>query len=597
MKTGMRQDIQIYRAIAVILVVAYHLKVPGFAKGFFGVDIFFVISGFLMAQRFQVGKTPQFFKKRIQRLIPSYSIVIFATLLIGFWRSELSDFTQVIDQVRASVIGAPNVYFWSQDSYFNQSNFNPLLHLWSLGIEFAFYLVVPLVATIARRKSILFLLLLLSLISCWLVLTVSPKTAFFLFPFRFWEFLIGYIACKFYYTNRNHTKTSNLVLILLAFPVFVIPVDGFSVSPLLSHPGVSSLLICLATAMLLTRNLAIQSNYLTRFFVNTGNASYSIYLVHFPVIVYFWYSPFQGNNLKTPTVQELVVLLSVISVLSYLLYNLIESKNREIYSKTFFYISLVIVIILTSILIGKLKQESLSAYKSQIAQAYFDRSEYRCGKIVRILSPFEQMCKISKNNSSERVLLLGNSHADAIKVAFSKAAELSEKEVYFWVQNDPLIGNAKTGATIISESLKVGITEIYLHYSSGSLTEANLSNFILQAKVHSLEVVIIGSVPTWGVKVPQALWQVSPGIVPDSLNQSYSQFEEINLEGLEILKAAAAKYELDYLDTAFVLCTPGCQYASPTGKLFYWDEGHLTLSGASTLLPLFKGHLQKAMSE
>jgi peptidoglycan/LPS O-acetylase OafA/YrhL len=141
-KKNYRQDIQILRGVSILLVVFYHLRIPGFKNGFVGVDIFFVISGYLMAQLYYPDRKFDFFIRRAKRLMPAYLSTIFLTILIGFLTLIPSDFKQLLDQTKASLFLIPNLYFWSQDSYFTGTQFNPLLNLWSLGVEFQFYLIL-----------------------------------------------------------------------------------------------------------------------------------------------------------------------------------------------------------------------------------------------------------------------------------------------------------------------------------------------------------------------------------------------------------------------------------------------------------------------
>jgi peptidoglycan/LPS O-acetylase OafA/YrhL len=195
-----RRDIQALRGLAVLLVVLYHLKIPGFYNGFIGVDIFFVISGYLMANIYDSKSSKMFFVKRARRLLPAYWATLILTLLVGFVVLSPSDFLQLKNQFLMSIFFIPNFFFWTQNSYFQATDFNPLLNLWSLGVEFQFYLLVPLLCLVFLRYKRLFnLIFVVSLIACLIVLTISPKTSFFLIPFRLWEFMFG-----FYILKNNH---------------------------------------------------------------------------------------------------------------------------------------------------------------------------------------------------------------------------------------------------------------------------------------------------------------------------------------------------------------------------------------------------------
>lgn len=130
-----RSDIQILRGISVLFVVFFHLGFESTQSGFLGVDVFFVISGFLMAVLFDSKNKTQFFERRAKRLLPPYYVVIAATLITSFIINTPNETRQVVTQAIFGSAFSSNIGFWIQNSYFNKTEFNPLLHLWSLGVE------------------------------------------------------------------------------------------------------------------------------------------------------------------------------------------------------------------------------------------------------------------------------------------------------------------------------------------------------------------------------------------------------------------------------------------------------------------------------
>jgi len=140
------------------------------------------------------------------------------------------DNNQVVEQVRFASIFASNIGFWLQNSYFSQAEFVPLLHLWSLGVEIQFYLIVPVLFWFGRKhRFILPLLLIGALMVCFVITTISPKTSFFMMPLRIWQFLIGWLIA-WHYTQAGQIipRTSNGVLgtisliVLIAIPLMPI---------------------------------------------------------------------------------------------------------------------------------------------------------------------------------------------------------------------------------------------------------------------------------------------------------------------------------------------------------------------------------------
>lgn len=212
-----REDIQILRGVSILLVVLYHLGIGIFKSGFLGVDIFFVISGFLMSILYKENNTINFYKRRALRILPAYFVTIIVTLIVVFILAinliTPDDYEQTIEQALYSSLFVPNIAFWLQNSYFDPNLFRPLLHLWSLGVEIQFYLIVPIIFFLVKRSKIFFWLLsIVSISLCFAVTEVSPRTSFFILPFRLWEFMVGYGAAR-YLTDNGNIKNDSYSLI------------------------------------------------------------------------------------------------------------------------------------------------------------------------------------------------------------------------------------------------------------------------------------------------------------------------------------------------------------------------------------------------
>lgn len=136
-----RSDIQVLRGVAIVLVVLYHLDIKGFELGFLGVDIFFVISGFLIAKIAPHQNISDFLMRRIRRLAPSYFFTLFVVTTIVFFYTIPADSNQFLERLPFHFFGLSNFSFWAENSYFTLSSFRPLLNLWSLAVELQFYLM------------------------------------------------------------------------------------------------------------------------------------------------------------------------------------------------------------------------------------------------------------------------------------------------------------------------------------------------------------------------------------------------------------------------------------------------------------------------
>ncbi|MEM6988200.1 MAG: acyltransferase, partial [Pseudomonadota bacterium] len=199
-----RIDIQILRGVSVLLVVLFHFGFSAAQSGFLGVDVFFVISGFLMAVLYKQSDILGFFTRRAKRLLPPYFVVIAATLCASFLFVTRNESAQVVTQAWFGTFYLSNIGFWMQNSYFSKAEFNPLLHLWSLGVEIQFYLCIPILVWFFNKwKLLLPLFLALSLALCLVMLGISGKTSFFMMPLRTWEFLLGFGTALYLCKNGN----------------------------------------------------------------------------------------------------------------------------------------------------------------------------------------------------------------------------------------------------------------------------------------------------------------------------------------------------------------------------------------------------------
>ncbi len=320
-----KEHIQFLRAIAVILVFLYHLKVPYFYKGYLGVDIFFVISGYvitkqLLTKYFSENKIDlkSFYINRLKRLFPALVVVCLSTYFLFqfFGPSSLTPTKQTI----FSILGISNIYFLIRNkNYFDNIFDDPLGHTWSLGLEEQTYLVYPLLLILVyhflKKNSVFYIILTLgifSFITYFLLSKSNSNLVFYLPIFRFWEFAAG--ACIFiYFKNITYRKDYIFFVIFIIINLFLIFLDVEYIYYNIIVVFLTSSLIIFSTSSKL---------FINKFFIYIGNISYSIYLVHLPVI-YFLDIYFFGYT---------KIFLSILTtiVLSIILYEIIEKKFRYI---------------------------------------------------------------------------------------------------------------------------------------------------------------------------------------------------------------------------------------------------------------------------
>jgi peptidoglycan/LPS O-acetylase OafA/YrhL len=287
--SSFRADIEGLRGLAILLVVGYHLGVPGFGGGFVGVDVFFALSGYLITGALcaELGRTGgidliHFYARRTRRLLPAAATVLLATLAIG--RVLLSPIEQhgIAASAVATAAYLSNVLFaqHATDYFASAPSTDPFLHTWSLSVEEQFYLVWPLVMLIGyRMRRLAGTIALVGLVSfglcLWLTAAAQPW-AFFGSPSRAWQFGIGALAAMAPWPSQ--TAWPGLLMVLAA-------AVGFDERT--SFPGYAALLPTLGTAALVaTANPHVRALCSARILRTIGRISYSWYLWHWPILVF-----------------------------------------------------------------------------------------------------------------------------------------------------------------------------------------------------------------------------------------------------------------------------------------------------------------------
>lgn len=591
-----RKDIQILRGIAVLFVVLFHLEVPGFGSGFLGVDIFFVISGYLMAMMYDPEEKAEFFRKRAARLLPAYFATIFFTLAGAAIITKPNDFREVVHQASFGIVFASNIGFWMENSYFDKSLFKPFLHLWSLGVEIQFYLLVPLFAALFKRYRTSYLLIVLSsAISCFVVVGISPNTAFFMLPFRLWEFLTGFGVATYLAGSaqtRSAGKTaacSAAFIVILLLPL--VKLHGAALGPLAGHPGLAALIVSLATGTVLTLGMPAwaQDNPVANTLERIGEYSYSIYLAHFPVIVLFLYQPFAGTLLRAPDVATASFLLATIFACSALLFMFVEQPFRHRAWAIRFSAAAAAVTVATMPLAIWAQSQMLPRKEMLIYEAWLDREGFRCGDFYSLIHRGDISCNLTPDlpPSSRRLFLVGNSHADAIKGTFVSVARARHVAVFFVVQNDPLMNGGRVGVDdVVREAIAKRVDAVVLHYSPGAVNARTIERLVELLAPHGIAVSYLLPIPVWKQSVPKMLVGniVNGTPLPVVSAVAYSQRNrDFEVAIGSIVEPSFRVYRSDH-----VFCKPVCKMLGENGKPYYFDDAHLTVTGSEQLRPVIE---------
>lgn len=307
-----RADIDGLRAIAVLSVVLFHLDVPGFQGGYVGVDVFFVISGYLITSIIKHKYESQefllsdFYVRRIRRLIPPLLATIVATSIVAAMIMTPYDLANFSRSAVAALFSLSNVVFYFESGYWDTaSELKPLLHTWSLGVEEQFYLFWPalIVGLLSLRKTVAFgvsltLITLSGAALCIWYTTVDQSAAFYLLPFRVFQFSLGALLIPLSVALQNSAgkrmRGVGSLLFGLGLLLILISVVAFNGDTL--FPGWAVLLPTVGAGLVLLSGTGSgESNSVVRalmenpFSIWVGRVSYSMYLVHWPVIALFRY--------------------------------------------------------------------------------------------------------------------------------------------------------------------------------------------------------------------------------------------------------------------------------------------------------------------
>jgi peptidoglycan/LPS O-acetylase OafA/YrhL len=433
-----RKDINGLRAIAVIAVLLYHFNPAWLPGGFTGVDIFFVISGYLITgiilRSLHKGSFSllAFYNSRARRIIPALAALCFLLLLSGWFYLLPKDYSELGKHIAASLGFFSNIVYWSEAGYFTASAHEKwLLHTWSLSVEWQFYMLYPLVLLAASRvmavRNLRWLIAGGCLAGLGLCVFASfrwPEPAFYLLPTRAWELLVGAVACVFpvrlHALQQRALEGVGLVLMLASF---------FVLSPQDVWPGYLALLPVLGTLAVIMA--ARQDSWLTSnpFSQWTGKLSYSLYLWHWPVVVFMSYA---GYLNKTP---DLILGIACAFALGLASYQLIEQSSPATPGKLpwrFATVSALIGLVFvaasavsaTEGAVSPLRSVSVSD-KARFVQGYADQQQnlyetywLKCDAFSaftqRGLSSIDPSCTEKRGHGG--VFLWGDSHAQALSL-------------------------------------------------------------------------------------------------------------------------------------------------------------------------------------
>jgi peptidoglycan/LPS O-acetylase OafA/YrhL len=637
---GNRRDIDGLRALAVVPVVLFHYGFAGFSGGFVGVDVFFVISGFLITSIISRGISAgrfsfvDFWARRARRIIPALSLVLAASLLVGWIVLPPHDYSQLGRAVRYQAMFISNILFMRQDGYFNPaSDFKPLLHTWSLSVEEQYYIVFPLLMVLLIRylrhwRWALFALLLVSFsLNAWSIRS-NPDSAFFLLPMRAWELLCGAMLAVLPATAPRLRPWVYQSVSLAGLLAILIAVIGFDRSTV--FPGWAALLPVLgATALIWANGQAptLAGRLLgTPILVAVGLISYSLYLWHWPILVYANAASIDGMQC-----QEALLWIALSVALAWLSWRFVERPFREkrlLTGRKPVLVGAALCMLVLGMAGQAIRQadgvpQRLSGPAMQYAQAReWQRGQMDC--LLQRESPdLKTVCRFGGSTASAPVQLVwGDSHAAALKPAVEEDAVRFAIPVWLTSLSGclPILGiesrpqcqafNQQTLALIQQQRVRDVVLaarwSLYLYgeedgdqehmmYRDESRAAAeqhladNLRATVARLRAAGARVWLFKEVPLQRkgtiAKLSSLAMIGRPTVrVGRPLDEHHARQHFIDTLFAEL---AANDPQVHVLDPAPLLCNQGICKAQLDGYSQYKDENHLSDQGGELMKPLF----------
>ena len=431
-----RPDIDGLRALAILPVLLFHAKVPGFGGGFVGVDVFFVISGYLITtlilndidrKQFSLMR---FWERRVRRILPALIAVVIFVLVAGWFLYLPFDFKNLGQSATAQSLFASNFLFWTEAGYFGEdAEVKPLLHTWSLAVEEQFYLLFPFLAVALRRfsrKSWVIVIAILGGLSfgvnLWLSQT-QPTAAFFLLPARAWELLLGALVAVAPAEWGHRTAGSSIRAVLSVLALLAIGIAVLLFNRTTRFPGVAAALPTVGAAVLIWANAGaptpIGRVLSHRLLVGVGLISYSLYLWHWPLLVFSEYLTIDGGSLGRRL--GVLALSLPLAVASWKLVELPVRRGEVLPNRLWLAVSCAIALGCIAVVgaYAHISGGTPQRFSSTVVALDRGRLDYNprqaeCRDISPARIDRDDLCKLGPPGAPPILLSWGDSHADAI---------------------------------------------------------------------------------------------------------------------------------------------------------------------------------------
>ncbi len=643
-----RADIDGLRAIAVAPVVLYHARIAGWGGGYVGVDVFFVISGYLITSllaasdpdRLRIG-LGEFYLRRARRILPALlvtSVVVTVAALVILLPWDLTRFGKYL---AASAVAVTNITAKRDADYFAAGALDvPLLHYWSLAVEEQFYLVYPATLLIigrwaGRRRSLaLTVLACASLIVCIWASAQRPLANFYLAPTRGWELLLGAVVAL---SARRGGWRPLPAELAAACSLFAIAYAVYSFGSAAHYPGALTLVPCVATATLIATGRDC-GTWVARLLslpplVFTGRLSYSLYLWHLPVLVLFRY-----YHIEEPGVGALLLLLALTYALAVASWLLVEKPihGRTLLRSTrsFLLASAVATLVVLTTGLWLWRSDGLPQRFSPQVVALANaglgaaEGERTCSTLLAHGASVGRLCRYGPDAGDRGIVLVwGDSHAMMLVPAYQARTRAHHLQLYVAGKAHcrPLLGLVRRTLSEPQQDACAGFNESVvraiaslnprlivlnahwidpehdllvrpdLHVAAGqSKLRVALQSTLLRIHSAGRTICVVQDVPTFRYDVPYAMAMarrrgMDTGLLSVSRDEALAQYRDAEAQFREFQRLGL----LRIADPKDLLCRSGSCAFQAQGKPLYEDRDHLSVAGAdfvaSSLERCFEG--------
>ena len=612
-----RPDIDGIRALAVVPVVLFHAGIWPFSGGYIGVDVFFVISGYLIttilvndvrAEKFSVVR---FYDRRIRRIFPALFLMMGLCFIASWFILLPSHFEDFSESAFAAAIFLSNVQFWREAGYFGaDAELAPLLHTWSLAVEEQFYVVFPLLLALIHRRGLPLLKVILAgtffvsfFLSVYFV-KIAPEAAFYLTPMRAWELMAGSILAVGGVAPITNRKLAEGVALGGAVLILV---SVFSFSQETPFPGLAALLPVVGTAALIhsgaNSDTVIRRVLSIRPLVFIGLVSYSFYLFHWPIFVF--YRHLEGVD-GPAYIRWALVFVSFFC--AWLSWRFVESPFRSGGSDNapFRVVGSGIAVSLVFLAIG-FAGNMTHGWPSRFDFRFDPRPVVSAGEAearavmegvsCRVIKAGEVLangaaCELDHYKGS-RIALLGDSHAAHLYPGL--AASFPDEDFYLYSAGGcrPIRGvntrkdKARCGVIgpyVFDELLpRHRFDAVILSGKWVSEDVEHLPATIAYIRQFVDDVIVVGPIPLYRIALPEALalWKEDYSRLFFELNELFAVHETDRLMATALVDTGAT-----YISLVDGMCHSGiCRVFAADGETpIQWDEGHLTLEGSKYVI-------------